>query len=144
MIFIPLTLIIFIVSCTDTSIDPNKRYFVERELFFHIDYDSIYGPPTYIIGFKKFKIKKLEVSFDLYTNDITDSLAYMQFIITDGHQIFNKVFQGYNCNGHFEYNYDFDKTLDSIQDDIYTAGIKLYSPHNLYLLVKNLKAYRWY
>ncbi|MGB9696129.1 MAG: hypothetical protein ACP5P3_00405 [Ignavibacteria bacterium] len=144
IIFIPLVLLIIMVSCSDNSIDSTQQYVVENDLFFQKDYDSVYWFGVYTFGFQKLRIKKIKISFDLITNDITDSLAYMQIIIQDGVPRFNKVIKGYNCNGHFDFEYEFNITLDSILYPPYLARVNVLTPNGIYLLGKNFKAYRSY
>lgn len=150
---ISIALISYLFGCgEDTPTTPTEyQYTVIDSLFFEKDYDSIYTPfgiqpAVYPI---KGKVKKIRIFYDLYSNDTTDSTAYMSFRVNDGSWLLPPVYTpfksehwGYRCNGHFEFDHTFEKILDSINYPHYIGGMRI--QNGTYLIVRNLKAYKSY
>ena len=137
----------YFISCGDDTVQNTEYQYTQIDsLFFQKDYDSVYIGninPT-VFGYLKIKVKKFRVSYDLYTNDSTDSTAAMIFNISDGHESAGNSHWGYMCNGYFELDHTFNKVLDSIDINFYLRGVRVPFPNGTYLLVKNLKAYKSY
>jgi hypothetical protein len=139
--------IVFLHGCgDDTTTEPGGyQYTVVDSLFFQKDYDSLYISVFPGFGYQKIKIKKFKISYDLVTNDLTDSTANMTIAIFDGHTTYwSQIQKGTQCNGHFEFEHEFNKTTDSIQMPFYQAFLRNNPPNGTYLVIKNLKAYHSY
>jgi hypothetical protein len=70
-------------------------------------------------------------------------MVSMSFNIGDGHISYGQTHNGIDCNGHFEYEYTFNKVLDSVQTPYYKVQHKGGNP-SIYIVVRNLRAYKSY